>query len=198
MRHLTVILALIATLTLAGCGAPRYVAPTAKLDAPPAGKALINLHYLNNGPKTSGYPLFDGHGKLIGHIRSHTLHQVVVDPGDHYFLSHDGTIGALKVTATAGNVYDAIADYTSFYWGGVVGFKSGVAMLWKAVPRTGELRDLVKAGEPDEVTVTLDRSAPDVAALEREYAAENAKALKAYTEGEQKKDLQVLPADWHR
>jgi len=164
--------------------------------APPPGKALINIHYANSKPKTEGFNLWDGQGHLVGKLRTHTLNQLAVDPGDHLLIAGDGEPQVvLKVSTQAGRVYDVKADYDT---GGEFGWKVGVDVLLIPVPTTGPLRDEVTRNESDLTTVAVNRAAPTLQKQEAASAASVRKVIADFTTGPYKDRLTVLAADQYR
>ena len=204
MRFHFLISALVAAAFLGGCGAPRYVKPSTVITTPPSGKALINVHWWHGKPKNAGWPLFTESGQLAGMLRSHTLNQIVVDPGTHILLGRAGIrdyTAAVQVSTESNRVYDIIGDWETAWsdataylnWG-----SAGVRIFLNPVPAQGDLRKALMEEESDQSPVLLDRSDPDVAKIEREYAEDNKLVLSEFLTGKLKDKLQVLTADQYR
>lgn len=173
-------LAFLAVVIGSGCSPARYAKPAERLVAPPAGQSLINIHYTPSAPKTAGFELFDGEGHLLGMLRHRTLVQLTVRPGTTWLLTRDYNTAVIRVEALPDRVYDVHADYSSWTGvGGLVGWGSGVRMILEPVPSTGELRQRIQAEEMDLTPFAIDRMDPEVSAIERKRAEENAATMRA-------------------
>jgi hypothetical protein len=196
-RITCLIAALLALVVGSGCSPARFAKPAERLTIPPAGYSLINVHYTPSAPKTSGFDLFDGEGRLVGKLRHRTLVQIVTQPGTTWLMTRDHNTAVIRIEALLGKVYDVHADYSSWTGvGGLVGWGSGVRMILEPVPPTGELRQRIQAEEGELTPIAIDRSDPEVAAIEGGSCQENQASLQAARQ--QPEAVQVLLAGQHR
>jgi len=83
----------------------------ARISAPPAGKALINLH-VTVAPFLMRTPIFDETCALVADLPTHSVAQIVCDPGVKSFFSQvqggAGAIRVLSVDAAADKTYDLL------------------------------------------------------------------------------------------
>lgn len=82
-----------------------------RISAPPAGKALINLH-VTVAPFMMRTPIFDETCALVANLPTHSVGQIVCDPGVKSFFSQvqggGGAVRVLSVDAAADKTYDLI------------------------------------------------------------------------------------------
>ena len=91
--------------------------PAQVLEAPPAGKALVNFHrpysFFGGG---DDLPVFD-RKKLIGNTKAaNTGFQYVCEPGEHVFISRAGRAAVIQANLSAGKVYDIAMDSAPGVW----------------------------------------------------------------------------------
>lgn len=82
-----------------------------RISAPPAGKALINLH-VTVAPFMMRTPIFDETCALVADLPTHSAAQIICDPGVKSFFSQvqggGGAVRVLSVDAAADKTYDLI------------------------------------------------------------------------------------------
>jgi hypothetical protein len=196
-RIICQVAALLAVLVGTGCSPARFAKPVERLTTPPAGQCLINVHYTPSAPKTAGFDLFDGEGRLVGKLRHRTLVQLVNRPGTTWLMARDYNTAVIRIETLPGMVYDVHADYSSWTGvGGLVGWGTGVQMILEPVPPAGELRQRIEAEEGELIPVAIDRADPEAAVIESQCRQENLASLLL---ARQRPDaVHVLRADQHR
>jgi hypothetical protein len=100
---------LVLTGILAGCGGTRFMSESARITAPPEGKALVNFHRPSNYGGAADFPLYD-RTTLIGNLKGKSVVQVPCDPGEHWFIGRADHVSVVQATLEAGQTYDIAVD----------------------------------------------------------------------------------------
>jgi hypothetical protein len=95
---------------LSGCaGLPKHLTKTTRIEAPPSGKALVNIH------RPSGYgggkfAVFEASGKMLIDMPGGCEFQYVCDPGQHVFIGWADHVTVVKADVAADKIYDIMID----------------------------------------------------------------------------------------
>ncbi|GDY13211.1 hypothetical protein LBMAG53_20890 [Planctomycetota bacterium] len=181
MRRFLILALSLACLVGTGCGGVRFMAPgTAKIAAPAAGKALVNVHR----PSTMyghGVDLivWDGE-KVIGNTHGRDLFQYECEPGRHVFHAKHLNVSVIVADLAAGGVYDLVTDCGPNF----VPFQPGYRLWLKELPAGDSRRADIPKWESSETLLALDPAQADKrAAYERREQADVQKYLADFTTG---------------
>ncbi|RMG16629.1 MAG: hypothetical protein D6731_05850 [Planctomycetota bacterium] len=184
-------LALFSVAALAGCGTPcmRPADPGEVLEAPPEGKALLNVHRPSGFAGGVWYSVFDG-TTLAGVNKGGQRFQYVCDPGKHVLIGRSGAGGAISVVRAdveADRIYDLVVDVAYDFWTG------WAPRTLVPITRSEERRSEVPTWEASEQVLVVDTT-QKVAAWEDSWRAENERAVKDFDGGSKKDRLLYLTA----
>jgi hypothetical protein len=123
-----------------GCGTPKQLTQEQPLAAPPAGKALVNIHRPSNAAGNVTYPIFHGSGKMLCELPRRGWFQYVCDPGEQVFIAWGEHVTVVKGDLAPDKVYDIMADFRL----GWVRNDFALVPLAKGDERRSELADFEK------------------------------------------------------
>jgi hypothetical protein len=155
MRNLLTFIIL--SIFLVGCGGTRFMEPGARIDAPPAGKALVNVHRPSTAYGGGQDLIVWRDQEIVGNTHGKDMFQIVVDPGKQVFHARHLNVSVIKAEIEAGKTYDIVVDcgpnFVPFQpgyrlWLNVIDAKSerrGEVLSWVATSQTLVLSDKEKA-----------------------------------------------------
>ncbi len=189
MRQLLLFVLITAGLCATGCGGPRYMEPGSRLDAPPAGKALVNVHR----PSTaygSGEDLIVWDGEqVIGNTHGKDMFQYACDPGHHVFHAKHLNVSLLTADLVAGKTYDIVSDCGPNF----VPFQPGFRLWLNAVGPDRESQVGQWLGK--ETTLVLSPKAEsERLTYQKKHLADVTRYVHDYTEGDKKDKASAIPA----
>jgi len=189
------ILFLAALLCLApGCGSTPYMRealPGEALEAPPAGKALVNIHRPSDYGGHRVYLVFDG-TQFVGASRGEERFQYVAEPGTHALVGYLAdsiwaTVSVIQADLLPDQVYDCVVDAGYF--------TSSIAV--NPLPKGEKRRAKLPDWEEDQTTLVVDQQS-NVAEYEADRREDNEEILKDFIGGPKQERVKVLAADDHR
>ena len=176
MRTLTLLIALVISLGMAGCS-PRPIPTAARATAPPPGMAIVNIHF-DWGNNKLDWSIHNEKAEFLFFLAPRSVHQVVVTPGVHNFFACEKNFGmatlhaAVRVQASAGKIYDV----------NVATKGAGGCWLRPMRPSDKKYSIMMKRSLELAVVGTADRSLPDNQAREAKMAPRIASELKKIEE----------------
>ncbi|MBA2481420.1 MAG: hypothetical protein H0V44_12220 [Planctomycetes bacterium] len=181
----------LAALVSTGCGGTRYMEPGARIDTPPEGKALVNVHR----PSTaygSGADLIVWDGDtVIGNTHGKDMFQYVCEPGAHVFHARQANVSVLRADLAAGKTYDIVTDCGP----NLVPFQANHRLWLNAIAANDERRGLVDGWLAKEKTLVLStKSEGDRLAYQKKALPDVRKYLHDFTDGDKKDKAGSLAA----
>ena len=181
-------------LTLVGCGNPRHVVASARIDVPPPGKALVNFVYDYGTEKDQC--IVNEKGEIVFLVAPHTVHQVVIDPGVHDFFimsplggmvfNAPGIDSMIRIHASAGRIYDASMSVTF----------TNYTFAFPAHPGTKLHKETLALTKSLQSVGPLDRSIPDIIKRENKYQPLVRKIQKSFQDNpDVKPELQMKESE---
>lgn len=135
----TLVTALVAALlltALTACGGTRFMGPATAVEAPPAGKALVNFHRPSNYGGGADFPIYD-RTRLVGNLEGKSMFQYIAEPGEHLFIGRADKVSVVKAQLAADKVYDIAVDVGM----GMMQANVHLAALGKGDERRAKLAD---------------------------------------------------------
>jgi len=154
LRLLPICLGLVFGFLPAANAAKTHLTKVARVEAPPAGKVLVNIH--GTFRDLIRYPIFDDTGRFLMDMPQHSEYQLICEPGTKSFVAWI-SMGGNVVIATAELAPDKIYDLALERHG----FAAKFVVLAKDPKYRKKLVALEK-GEKDKV-FTLDRDEAAIA-----------------------------------
>ncbi len=193
MRQILMLCALVCSFALVGCGGTRFMEPGARIDVPPAGKALVNIHR----PSTAyggGQDFFVWRNQeIVGNLHGQDMFQVVVDPGKQTFHAKHLNVSVIKAELAADKTYDIVCDCGPNY----VPFQPAFRLWLNAITPNSDRRGEVKKWMSFETTLVLsDKERADREKYQAKKLEDVQKYLGDFTTGEkQEKAAIITPTD---
>jgi hypothetical protein len=192
LRPAAAILVCLAALLSSGCGGTRFMEPGARLDAPPAGKALVNVHR----PSTAygggaDLVVWDG-DNIIGNTHGKDMFQYVCEPGAHVFHSKQANVSVLRADLAAGKTYDIVTDCGP----NLVPFQANYRLWLNAVGANDTRRADVDKWLAREKTLVLSaKDENDRLSYQKRCLGDVRKYLHDFTDGDKKDKAGALKLD---
>lgn len=167
--------------------------PGAKIDAPPAGKALVNVHR----PSTAyggGHDLIMWRNQeIVGNTHGQDLFQIVVDPGKQVFHAKHLNVSVIKAELEAGKTYDIVVDCGPNFVPFQPGFRLWLNVIDAKSERRGEVLSWMAKAQ---ILVLSDKQKADREKMQEKQAAGVQKYLADFVGGEKDNKAGILvPAD---
>jgi hypothetical protein len=192
MRALILAFACFVALAAVGCGGTRYMEPSARLEAPPEGKALVNVHRPSTAYGAGAdLVVWDGE-KVIGNTNGKDLFQFVADPGQHLFHAKQANVSVIKADLAAGKTYDVVVDCGP----NLVPFQANYRLWLNPIGKGSERRAQVEQWLGREKTLALSAKAEGERITYQERHLDDARQyLRDFTEGAKRDKLGILSSD---
>jgi hypothetical protein len=178
---------------LVGCGGTRFMEPGARIEAPPAGKALVNVHRPSTAYGAGQDLMVWRNEEIIGNTNGADMFQAVVDPGKHIFHAKHLNVSLINAELEAGKTYDIVCDCGPNY----VPFQPGFRLWLNVVDAKSERRGEVSKWLSKEKTLVLSEKSAEE---RKKYQEKQLPGVKNYmsdfTTGDKKdKAAHLLPSD---
>lgn len=167
-----------------GCGGlPKDLTVTPRIQAPPAGQALVNFHRPSKWGGKERFAIFNGEGTFLVDIPGGSQFQYVCDPGEQIFLAWADQASAVKADLASDEVYDIMVD-VSIGW-----IRGNIKLipLTKDAPRRAKLLEFEKREK-----VVLQTRTAHIEEYERLHAAKVQEIKRDFIGGEKSERVQVL------
>lgn len=188
MRQWALTVGLLAPLLwLSGCGLPKHIAVVPRQPAPPAGKALINVHRPSNYGGGVKYPIFNIDGQFICDIPGGSMFQYVCDPGDMVLVGWAESVSVVKASVEANKVYDIMVDVAP----GWVQANIKLMPVTKTDPRRARLAEFERRAKR---TVGMNRNEHAIS-YEQRNAQRVAEIKSDFLKGEKQDRVRILQKD---